>query len=44
MLQEGLLTTKKFDTLMSYWRNIMSSICPKCGKDALTWRLYEKVK
>jgi len=44
MLQEGLLTTEKYDTLARYWKNIESTVCPKCGKDTLTWRCYEKKK
>ena len=44
MLQKGLLTQEKYNILINYWKDILSNTCPKCGRDMLTWRLYEKAK
>lgn len=43
MMREGHLTQGKYNSLVDYWKNIESTKCPNCGKDALIWRLYEKV-
>ena len=43
MLREGLLTPKKYNTLVEYWQNMKSITCPQCGKDTLNWHIYSKL-
>jgi len=38
----GQLTKKKYQILVNYWSHVLSKTCPKCGRDTLTWQLYEK--
>ena len=42
MMSEHLLSPKEYNRLVSYWKNVESTHCPKCDHDGLTWRLYEK--
>jgi len=42
MMNKRLLPPQEYNSLIKYWNNVESTLCPKCDHQALHWRLYEK--